>query len=74
MRKIGWSGVTTGVSGSQEEFDPWGAMVAGAPGTSPAGESFPNLSERGMSRRQCWLICMKKGSEGDRREFKDFIS
>lgn len=61
MRKIGSSGVTTGVSGTKEELDRRGATVAGDPGARPTGESFPNLSDRGMSRRQSWLICMKRG-------------
>lgn len=48
MRKIGSSGVTIGVSGIQEELDTCGATVAGGPGAKPAGESFPNLSDRIM--------------------------
>lgn len=52
--------MTTGASGTQEVLDPCGATVAGAPGARPTGETFPNFSDRGMSRRQSWLICLKK--------------
>lgn len=64
MRKMGSSGVTTGASGAMDELDPCGATVAGDPGARPTGESFPNLWERGMSRRQSWLICMNKQYRG----------
>lgn len=52
MRKNGSSGVTTGTSGIEEVLDPCGAIVTGDPGGRPTGELFPNLSDRGMSRRQ----------------------
>lgn len=52
MRKNGSSGVTSGASGTKVELDPCGATVAGDAGARPAGELFPNLSDRGMSRGQ----------------------
>lgn len=69
MRKIGSSGVATGVSGIQEELAVCGATVAKGPGAKPAGESLPNLSDSIMSWPCCWPIYMKK-----KRFKKDFIN
>lgn len=50
MRKIGWSGLSSGASGSHEILGPIGAAVGGGPGAATRGESSPSLSERGTSR------------------------
>lgn len=52
MRKNGCSCMTTGASGTQEVLEPCVAAVAGGRGAKPTGESFPNLCDKGISRRQ----------------------
>lgn len=52
MRKIGWSRVSSGASGSHEMLGPAGDTVAGDPGTIVATEASPNLSDKGKSRLQ----------------------
>lgn len=56
MRKYGSSGVTRGVSGTQEALEPNGAAVVGDPGPISAGESFSIRSDRGMPRLHCSSI------------------
>lgn len=55
--------MTTDASVTQEVLDPCVAAVAGGRGARPTGESFPNLCDKGMSRRQSWLICVEKGGK-----------
>lgn len=50
MRKMGWSGVRRGASGSQEMLGPAGATVGGVPSATSAGEASPKRSESGTSR------------------------
>lgn len=52
MRKIGSSGVTTGVLGTHDVLDPCGAVVAGDPRVRPLGESFSNLSDSRLTLHQ----------------------
>lgn len=52
MRKIGWSAVRSGASGSHEMLGPVGDTVGGDLGTIAATEASPNCSDKGTSRLQ----------------------
>lgn len=56
MRKIGWSGLSSGASGSHEMLGPIGAAVGGRPGAAAGGETSPSLSESGTSRLHSFSI------------------
>lgn len=50
MRKMGWSGLSSGASGSHEMLGPVGDTVGGGLGAAARGESAPSLSDSGTSR------------------------
>lgn len=64
MRKYGSSGVTRGVSGTQEALEPNGAAVVGDPGAISAGESFSIRSDRGMPRLHSSSIIWRETTGG----------
>lgn len=57
MRKVGWSWLSRGASGSHEMLGPVGATVGGGLGAAARGEPSPSLSERGTSRLHSRNIC-----------------
>lgn len=76
MRKMGWSGVSSGASGSHEMLGPAGDTVAGDPGTIAATETSPNRSDKGTSRLQSlgiWNVSGRDFTYIDHYAFKNTV-
>lgn len=56
MRKMGWSWLSSGASGSHDMLGPVGDAVGGGAGAAARGESSPSLSESGTSRLHSFNI------------------